>query len=97
MPRPEALKSSVPTTDIMGGDPHAEDRREVYVPGSTGSAGFEPPERAEVQVDFPETELDVAVERTLELLGFIKPADDPSYSDEEERQVVRRLQSFGYL
>jgi len=73
---------------------------EVYVPVGAHGAGFEPPERAEVQIDFPETELDAAVERTLrtlELLGYIRPADDPSYSDEEERQVIRRLKSFGYL
>jgi adenylylsulfate kinase-like enzyme len=73
---------------------------EVYVPGGTGPSGFEPPDRPEVQVDFPETELDAAVERTLrtlEILGFIPPADDPSYSAEEERQVIQRLKSFGYL
>ena len=73
---------------------------EVYVPVGAGPPGFEPPERPEVQVDFPETELDAAVERTLrtlEILGFIPPADDPSYSAEEERQVIKRLKSFGYL
>ena len=72
---------------------------EVYVP--VGARGvFEPPDRPEVQVDFPETELDAAVERTLrtlELLHYIPPADDPSYSAEEERAVIKRLKSFGYL
>ena len=72
---------------------------EVYVPVGARS-GFEPPDRPEVQVDFPDTELDGAVERTLrtlELLHYIPPADDPSYSAEEERAVIKRLKSFGYL
>ena len=72
---------------------------EIYVPVGA-RAGFEPPDRPEVQVDFPETELDGAVERTvrtLELLHYIPPADDPSYSAEEERAVIKRLKSFGYL
>jgi hypothetical protein len=62
--------------------------------------GYEAPERPEVQIDFPDTELDAAVERTmrtLQLLGYVPPADDPSYSAEEERQVIRRLKAFGYL
>jgi len=72
---------------------------EVYVPVGARS-GFEPPDRPEVRVDFPETELDGAVERTLrtlELLHYVPPADDPSYSAEEERAVIKRLKSFGYL
>jgi adenylylsulfate kinase-like enzyme len=72
---------------------------EVYVPVAA-RAGFEPPDRPEVRVDFPETELDGAVERairTLELLHYVPPADDPSYSAEEERAVIKRLKSFGYL
>jgi adenylylsulfate kinase-like enzyme len=72
---------------------------EVYVPGGAPSA-FEPPDRPEVQVDYPDTEPDGAVERTLrtlELLHYIPPADDPSYSAEEERAVIKRLKSFGYL
>ena len=73
---------------------------EIYVPVGHRGPAFEPPEKPEVQVDFPETELESAVERTLrtlELLGYVRPADDPSYSAEEERQVINRLKSFGYL
>lgn len=72
---------------------------EVYVRGAA-RAGYEPPERAEVQVDFPETELDAAVARTLrtlEVLGHLGPLDDTAYSAEEEREVIKRLKSFGYL
>ena len=78
----------------------ASDRMiEVYIPGGA-RAGYEPPERSEVQVDFPETELDAAVARTLrtlEVLGHLGPAGDTAYTDEEEREVIRRLKSFGYM
>jgi adenylylsulfate kinase-like enzyme len=73
---------------------------EVYVGVAGGRIDYEAPARAEVQVDFPESELDAACERTLrtlELLHYLPPADDPSYTAEEERQVIRRLKSFGYL
>ena len=72
---------------------------EVYVPGGA-RAGYEAPERPEVQVDFPETELDGAVARTLrtlEVLGHLRTRDDSAYTEEEEREVIRRLKSFGYL
>jgi adenylylsulfate kinase-like enzyme len=72
---------------------------EVYV-AVGDSPGYEPPARAEVQVDFPETELGAAVERTLrtlEVLGYVRPGDDPAYSAEEERLVIRRLKGFGYI
>jgi hypothetical protein len=70
------------------------------VPAGAGGGTYEPPARPEVQVDFPESELDVAVERTLrtlELLGYLRPASDTAYSADEEREVIRRLKSFGYL
>ncbi len=73
---------------------------EVYVGVPGVRHDYEPPPRAEVQVDFPESELDAACERTLrtlELLGYLPRADDPSYTAEEERAVIRRLKSFGYL
>ena len=73
---------------------------EVYVAVAGARADYEAPVRPEVQVDFPGSELAAACERTLrtlELLGYLRPADDPSYSAEEERQVIRRLKSFGYL
>jgi adenylylsulfate kinase-like enzyme len=73
---------------------------EVHVPVGSASGTYEPPFRPEVQIDFPESELDAAVERTLrtlELLGHVRPADDAAYSADEEREVIRRLKSFGYL
>jgi adenylylsulfate kinase-like enzyme len=72
---------------------------EVCVPVGTGPA-YEPPARPEVQIDFPESELDAAVERTmrtLELLGYLRPGSDAAYSADEEREVIKRLKSFGYL
>jgi hypothetical protein len=35
--------------------------------------------------------------RSLELLGLLAAADATAYTVEEERQVIRRLKSFGYL
>jgi hypothetical protein len=72
---------------------------EVHVAGR-GRPDYEPPERAEVAVDVAETEGGAAAERTLrtlELLGYLPPDDDRSYSAAEEREVLRRLKSFGYL
>ena len=73
---------------------------EVYVPVGADGRAYEPPARPELQIDFPESELDAAVERTirtLELLGYLRPASDAAYSADEEREVIRRLKSFGYL
>ena len=73
---------------------------EVYVAAGAARAGYEPPERPEVQVDFPETELGGAVARTLrtlEVLGHLPAARDAAYSEQEEREVLRRLKSFGYI
>lgn len=68
---------------------------EVYVPGG-GVAAYEPPDRAEVEGSDPRTTADRTL-RTLELLGYLRTGDDPAYSAEEERQVIARLKSFGYL
>ena len=74
---------------------------EVYVHEGAGGggAGYEPPERAEVEVLVPEPSPGGGVQRTLrtlELLGFLTPGDRV-YSEEEEREVIRRLKAFGYL
>src|SRR5215470_11864647 len=58
---------------------------EVYVAVAGGRSDYEPPARAEVQVDFPESELDAACERTLrtlEVLHYLPPLDDPSFTAE---------------
>jgi hypothetical protein len=72
---------------------------EVHVvPGD--AADYEPPLRAEVEVEAPAGSPGPAVTRTLrtlEVLGYLRPGDDPAYSAEEERAVIRRLKSFGYI
>jgi len=35
--------------------------------------------------------------RTLEVLELLPRDEDRAYSDEEEREVIRRLKAFGYL
>jgi hypothetical protein len=35
--------------------------------------------------------------RTLELLGFLDPQAGSAYSEDEEREVIKRLKTFGYL
>src|SRR5262245_31773699 len=74
---------------------------EVYVrsEGAIGG-GYEPPERAEVEVVFPDHGAGSAADRTLrtlELLGFLEPGEGAAYSREEEREVIKRLKAFGYL
>jgi hypothetical protein len=57
--------------------------------------GYEAPERPEVEL-----EPGAGVERvvgTLEVLGFLPRARERAYTDDEERQVIRRLKAFGYL
>lgn len=68
---------------------------EVHVPGPAVGR-YEPPERPEVEADDPAATATRTV-RTLEVLGHLAPGEDPAYSAEEERQVIRRLKSFGYL
>ena len=67
---------------------------EVHVRGGE-PPGYEPPERPEVELEHPG-----AVERvigTLEVLGLLPRGADPSYTADEEREVIRRLKAFGYL
>ena len=72
---------------------------EVWV-RTTGAPGYEAPDRAEVEVTLPEPHPGAATDatlHTLEVLGFLPRRPAESYSDEEERQVIRRLKAFGYL
>jgi hypothetical protein len=68
---------------------------EVYVPGGT-AAEYEPPDRPEVEAAEPGATASRTM-RSLELLGLLAAAADTAYTVEEERQVIRRLKSFGYL
>jgi adenylylsulfate kinase-like enzyme len=61
---------------------------------------YEPPERPEVEITLPEPSPGAGVEqvlRTLEVLELLPRDEDRAYSDEEEREVIRRLKAFGYL
>ena len=68
---------------------------EVHVPGD--GPGYEPPERPEVEIARDDAERGVdRVLSTLEVLRFL-PRDETRYSEEEEREVIKRLKDFGYL
>ena len=74
---------------------------EVHVhPAGRAAAGYEPPERAEVEIVLPEPSPGAGVERTLrtlEVLKLLVRDEESAYSEEEEREVIRRLKAFGYL
>jgi len=75
---------------------------EVHVSSEgTVGCGYEPPLRAEVEVVFPDPHGSVTgadrTLRTLELLGFLTHEPAGAYSEEEEREVIKRLKAFGYL
>ncbi len=75
---------------------------EVYARPAHESAGttYEPPERPEVEITVPEPAPGAGVEqalRTLEVLDLLPRGEEPAYSEEEEREVIRRLKAFGYL
>jgi len=62
--------------------------------------GYEPPARPEVEIVAPETAAGTGIDRTLRTLEILKllPADaGTAYSEEEEREVLRRLKAFGYV
>ena len=68
---------------------------EVYVPGD--SPGYEPPDRPEVEITPGDAGAGVErMLRTLEVLQLL-PRDEARYSEEEEREVIKRLKAFGYL
>ena len=67
---------------------------EVHVSGGDAD-GYEPPDRAEVEIESP-----AGVARvlgTLEVLGLLRRDDRRGYGEAEEREVIRRLKAFGYL
>lgn len=70
---------------------------EVYVPGE--GRGYEAPERPEVEVSAADRASGAGVERTLRTLEVLRllRRDDDAYSEDEERDVIRRLKAFGYL
>jgi len=69
---------------------------EVYVrPLGASTPACEAPERPEVELDAGGSVEPVL--RTLEVLALLPRAGDRTYTEEEEREVIRRLKSFGYL
>ncbi len=74
---------------------------EVYVHAADDpGAAYEPPLRAEVEVALPELGAAAGAERALralELLGLLEPGDSGAFSEDEEREVIKRLKAFGYL
>jgi hypothetical protein len=63
-------------------------------------ARYEAPERPEVEVVLPEHGPFAGIDRvesTLEVLGLLARDAGRAYTEEEEREVIRRLKSFGYL
>src|SRR5256884_4262380 len=75
---------------------------DVYVRPAheAGGRAYEPPERPEVEITVPEPSPGAGVEqalRTLEVLDLLPRGEDRAYSEEEEREVIRRLKAFGYL
>jgi hypothetical protein len=68
---------------------------EVYVSGER--PGYEPPERPEVEI--APGDADRGVDRVLSTLEVLRllPRDETRYSEEEEREVIKRLKAFGYL
>jgi hypothetical protein len=74
---------------------------EVFV-RSEGSVaeGYEHPLRAEVEVILPNHKAGTGADRALralELLDLLEPVEGGAYSEEEEREVIKRLKAFGYL
>jgi hypothetical protein len=71
---------------------------EVYVrPDRAPGSGYEPPERAEVEIAAGDAHGADHVLRTLEVLELIPRCTDRAYTHQEEREVIRRLKAFGYL
>ena len=68
-------------------------------PEATDTA-YEAPDRCEVEIAVPEPCPGAGAEqvlRTLEVLQLLPRTPDRAYSEEEEREVIRRLKAFGYL
>ena len=68
---------------------------EVYVSGER--PGYEPPERPEVEI--APGDADRGIDRVLSTLEVLRllSRDETRYSEEEEREVIKRLKAFGYL
>jgi adenylylsulfate kinase len=62
---------------------------------------YEPPDNPEVMVETDKEGVDESVNkiiRTLELMGYIPPANaEEEYSEEEEEKIKQRLRDLGYI
>jgi hypothetical protein len=70
----------------------------VALADATPAATWEAPSRAEVEIDASAGAASVSrVLRTLEVLGHLQPHESGAYSEDEEREVLKRLKAFGYM
>lgn len=71
---------------------------EVLVQSGAAATTWEAPPQAEAEVDASATGSGISrVLRTLEVLGHLQPREDGAYSEDEEREVIKRLKAFGYM
>jgi hypothetical protein len=71
---------------------------EVHARAATGApaSAYQAPDRAEVDVGGAGAGVEHVI-LTLEVLELLRRDAEPGYSPDEEREVIRRLKSFGYL
>jgi hypothetical protein len=62
------------------------------------AATWQAPPQAEVEIDASTGAASISrVLRTLEVLGHLQPHESGAYSEDEEREVIKRLKAFGYM
>ena len=68
--------------------------------GEPRTSRYAPPERPEVEIELPEPVPGAGAERTIRTLEVMKMLGRETggvYSEDEEREIIRRLKAFGYL
>ena len=103
----EVLAHHVVATVVALGPPAGEARQacaqliEVLVhAGEPRTSRYAPPERPEVEIVLPEPVPGEGAERTIRTLEVMKMLGRETggvYSEDEEREIIRRLKAFGYL
>ena len=103
----EVLAHHGVATIVALGPPAGETRRtcaqliEVLVhAGEPRTSRYAPPERPEVEIVLPEPVPGAGAERTIRTLEVMKMLGRETggvYSEDEEREIIRRLKAFGYL
>ena len=103
----EVLAHHEVATVVALGPPAGEARQacaqliEVLVhAGEPRTSRYAPPERPEVEIVLPEPVPGEGAERTIRTLEVMKMLGRETggvYSEDEEREIIRRLKAFGYL